>query len=73
MPFIIRGVNLLGVATAGTARDQRERVWQHLSSDWKPHHLQRIATREITLEDLPEVFPAMLAGKSFGRTVVRHT
>ncbi|ODV07349.1 MAG: quinone oxidoreductase, partial [Rhodanobacter sp. SCN 68-63] len=27
MPFIIRGVNLLGVASAGTARDQRERVW----------------------------------------------
>ena len=71
MPFIIRGVNLLGVASAGTARPVRERVWQHLAGDWKPRHLQRIATREATLDELPEVFARMLAGDSFGRTVVR--
>lgn len=71
MPFIIRGVNLLGVASAGTARPMRERVWQHLANDWKPRHLERIATRETTLESLPEVFARMLAGDSFGRTVVR--
>ncbi|HEY1141167.1 MAG TPA: acryloyl-CoA reductase, partial [Lysobacter sp.] len=45
MPFIIRGVSLLGVASAGTARDIRERVWQHLSDDWKPQHLDRICMR----------------------------
>lgn len=72
MPFIIRGVNLLGVASAGTARDQRQRVWEHLAAPWKPLHLDRIATREVTLEELPGVFPAMLAGGSFGRTIVRH-
>ncbi|MBN8921686.1 MAG: oxidoreductase [Rhodanobacter sp. 68-29] len=71
MPFIIRGVNLLGVASAGTARPVRERVWQHLAGDWKPRHLERIATREATLDDLPDVFARMLAGDSFGRTVVR--
>lgn len=70
MPFIIRGVSLLGVASAGTARDIREAVWQHLASDWKPAHLDRICTREITLAQLPAVFPAMLAGGSFGRTLV---
>lgn len=71
MPFIIRGVSLLGVASAGTARDIRDRVWEHLSGDWKPHHLDRIATREVTLDELPGVFEHMLAGASFGRTVVR--
>lgn len=71
MPFIIRGVSLLGIASAGTARDQREQVWQHLASDWKPRHLDRIATREVTLEQLPEVFERMLAGDSLGRTIVR--
>ena len=71
MPFIIRGVSLLGVASAGTARDIREQVWQHLGDDWKPRHLQRICTREASLAELPEVFAAMLAGQSFGRTVVR--
>ena len=70
MPFIIRGVSLLGVASAGTARDIRERVWQHLASDWKPAHLDRICTREVGLAQLPEVFATMLAGGSVGRTLV---
>lgn len=71
MPFIIRGVSLLGVASSGTARGIREAVWAKLSRDWRPAHLERIATREITLEDLPAVFDTMLAGGSFGRTVVK--
>lgn len=70
MPFIIRGVSLLGVASAGTARDIREAVWQHLASDWKPAHLERICTREVPLSELPMVFPTMLAGGSMGRTLV---
>lgn len=71
MPFIIRGVNLLGVASAGTARPMRERVWRYLAGDWKPRHLERIATREVGLDELPGVFGRMLAGESFGRTLVR--
>lgn len=71
MPFIIRGVSLLGVASAGTERDIRGQVWQHLASDWKPRHLDTICTRETTLEGLPEVFRTMLDGRSSGRTLVR--
>lgn len=70
MPFIIRGASLLGIASAGTARDIRDRVWQRLATDWKPQHLERIATREVTLEQLPGIFDHMLAGESFGRTLV---
>lgn len=70
MPFIIRGVSLLGVASAGTARDIRDEVWRRLASDWKPRHLDTICTREATLAQLPEVFDTMLAGGSFGRTLV---
>jgi acrylyl-CoA reductase (NADPH) len=71
MPFIIRGVSLLGVASAGTARNIRDAVWQHLASDWKPAHLDTICTRETTMDGLPDVFRTMLAGGSFGRTLVR--
>ena len=71
MPGIIRGVSLLGVASAGTARAIRDMLWQHLASDWKPAHLDRICTRETTLGELPEIFATMLAGGSLGRTVVR--
>lgn len=70
MPFIIRGVSLLGVASAGTARDIRETVWQHLASDWKPAHLDRICTQEVSLSELPQVFSTMLDGASLGRTLV---
>ena len=70
MPFIIRGVSLLGVASAGTARDIREAVWQHLAGDWKPDGLDRICTREVGLDGLPEVFDLMLSGGSLGRTLV---
>ena len=71
MPFIIRGVSLLGVASAGTARDIRDEVWRRLAGDWKPAGLDAICTREIGLEGLPEVFAMMLGGGSLGRTVVR--
>src|SRR5690606_1036548 len=70
MPHIIRGVSLLGVASAGTARDLRDQVWRRLASDWKPRHLDRICTRETTLEGLSQVFEDMLAGGSLGRTLV---
>jgi putative YhdH/YhfP family quinone oxidoreductase len=70
MPFIIRGVSIVGVASAGTARDIREAVWQHLATDWKPRHLDRICTREIPMAQLPDVFATMLSGGSFGRTLV---
>lgn len=71
MPFIIRGLSLLGIASAGTVRPIRDEVWAHLASDWKPAHLGRISTREIGLTDLPGVFEMMLAGGSFGRSVVK--
>jgi putative YhdH/YhfP family quinone oxidoreductase len=71
MPGIIRGVSLLGVASAGTARDIRDAVWARLAGDWKPAHLDRICTREAGLGELPGVFAHMLAGGSLGRTVVR--
>ena len=71
MPFIIRGVSLLGVASAGTARDIREQVWAHLARDWKPANLEAICTSEVGLEGLPAIFDRMLAGGSLGRTLVR--
>lgn len=70
MPFIIRGVSLLGIASAGTARDIRDEVWRRLASDWKPATLDAICTREVRMEGLSEVFTTMLAGGSRGRTVV---
>jgi acrylyl-CoA reductase (NADPH) len=71
MPFIIRGVSLLGIASAGTARPIRDEIWRRLAGAWRPSHLERICTRETELTGLPQVFETMLAGGSFGRTLVK--
>jgi putative YhdH/YhfP family quinone oxidoreductase len=71
MPFILRGLSLVGVASAGTARSIRDRIWEHLAGDWKPLHLDRIASNEVALDGLGGVFQTMIAGGSLGRTVVR--
>ncbi|MBC6941790.1 MAG: oxidoreductase [Xanthomonadales bacterium] len=71
MPFIIRGLSILGVASAGTARALRDEVWRQLAGPWKPAHLATIAGREVDLAALPATFATMIGGGSLGRTLVR--
>jgi acrylyl-CoA reductase (NADPH) len=70
MPFILRGVALLGINSSATRREWRLTVWQRIASDLRPRHLERIVTRTIPFEQLPAAFPDHLAGRSTGRTVV---
>jgi len=71
LPFIIRGVSLIGIDSPTCPYPIRELIWQKLADQWKPRHLAEIATREVGLDGLKERFEAMLAGQSLGRTVVR--
>jgi NADPH2:quinone reductase len=71
MPFILRGVSLIGINSSATPREWRLRVWQRIGTDLRPRHLQAIVTRTIDFADLPQAFPAYLAGAVTGRTVVR--
>jgi NADPH2:quinone reductase len=71
LPFILRGVNLLGINSVSTPRDLRLQVWQRLASDLKPRHLDEIVTRIIGLDQLPAAFVEYLKGSVVGRTVVR--
>ena len=71
MPFILRGVALLGINSSATRREWRLAVWQRIATDLKPRHLARIVTRSIEFEELPAAFPAYIEGKITGRTVVR--
>lgn len=70
MPFILRGVSLLGIDSGYCARPLRKLVWQRLSSDMKPPHLADF-TREIAFDDLPTVFEDFIAGRAHGRVVVK--
>jgi len=71
MPFILRGVSLLGITSSGCPGSLRERIWQRLAGDLKPAHLDRIVSRTVDLEELSKVFDEMLENKTHGRTVVR--
>jgi acrylyl-CoA reductase (NADPH) len=71
MPFILRGVNLLGINSSATLRAERLEVWHRIASDLKPAHLERIVSRTIAFADLPGAFQAYIEGKVTGRTVVK--
>lgn len=71
MPFILRGVNLLGINSSATPRSVRLEVWKRIATDLKPRHLDRIVTRTIDFEALPGAFQGYLDGTVTGRTVVR--
>jgi acrylyl-CoA reductase (NADPH) len=71
MPFILRGVALLGVTASNCPKAWRNRIWQRLGSDLKPTRLSQIVRREVGLSELPAVFEAVLAGTLTGRTIVR--
>jgi acrylyl-CoA reductase (NADPH) len=70
MPFILRGVGLLGVTSSNCPQAWRQPLWERLGSDLRPRHLDSIVTETVTLEQLPNVFERMLAGQTRGRVVV---
>jgi NADPH2:quinone reductase len=71
MPFILRGVSLLGINSSATRREWRLAVWKRIATDLRPRHLERIVTRTIAFDELPGAFAAYLEGAVTGRTVVR--
>lgn len=71
MPFILRGVSIIGIAASGSQRADREAVWEKLGDAWKPDRLDAIFKREISLDELPDAFATMMAGQALGRIVVK--
>jgi acrylyl-CoA reductase (NADPH) len=69
-PFILNGVNLLGIASAKSNRDIRLKVWEHLSSDWKIN-FETLPVHEVTLEGLSTEIDLILSGAHKGRTLVK--
>lgn len=78
MPFILRGVRLIGIDSAATAMPLRREIWHRLASDpstglktgLRPQSLAQVA-HTVPFAELPQVFPLMLQGRLRGRTVVR--
>jgi len=70
MPFIIRGVNLLGVSSSNCPQPLRKKIWNRLADDLHPEHIARIKTQTAKLENLPEVFEKLLNNQIRGRVLV---
>jgi len=72
LPFILRGVKLLGIDSVSCPAATRLAVWQRLAGDLKPAKLGAVAT-EIGLDGLPDAFATLLKGAARGRFVVKLT
>jgi acrylyl-CoA reductase (NADPH) len=68
-PFILRGVNLLGVDSVVVSLAEKTAMWKKLSQEWKLENLEKLS-REITLDELDENLAQILAGKAKGRLVL---
>jgi putative YhdH/YhfP family quinone oxidoreductase len=70
MPFILRGVSLLGVDSVNAPMPLREKVWKRLGTDLKPRHLKDIVST-VDFADLPGVFEKVMNAKMRGRAAVK--
>jgi acrylyl-CoA reductase (NADPH) len=69
LPFILRGVNLLGVDSVQLPLPERVRIWDKLAGPWKMDRLDQLEER-LTLSTLSEAIDRILAGRMVGRGVV---
>jgi NADPH2:quinone reductase len=71
MPFILRGVNLLGVNSTTLPNAFKQEVWEDIANNMLPKNIQGIVTKEVKLKELPEQFQAFLDGSIVGRVLVK--
>lgn len=69
IPFILRGVSLIGVDSVTCPMDIRMKVWQRLATDMKKG--LGVKVQEIGFDELPTAFATLAAGQARGRFVVR--
>ena len=70
MPFILRGVSLLGIDSGYWPMEPRQKLWERLATEWKPEKVAR-AVKTVSLSELPQVFRRLLDARMTGRYVVR--
>jgi acrylyl-CoA reductase (NADPH) len=69
LPFLLRGVNLLGIDSVMCPREERIEAWQRLARDLPIDRLERM-TETVPLSSLPDLAPKILKGEIRGRIVV---
>lgn len=69
-PFILRGVNLLGIDSVYCPMEIRRKLWERIATDLKLEELSSFIYKEVSLQQLPEELPKILAGGITGRIIV---
>jgi acrylyl-CoA reductase (NADPH) len=70
LPFILRGVNLLGIDSVSNSIDVRCAVWERIGAELKPYWLDSEPAEVIGLDALPVELDRILAGGMRGRVLV---
>lgn len=71
LPFILRGINLLGINSVDLPKEKQIAIWERIGNDLKPEDLEGFIDHEVSLEELPEAFEQIVAGKMKGRILVK--
>ncbi|MGJ8668053.1 MAG: YhdH/YhfP family quinone oxidoreductase [Oceanococcus sp.] len=71
MPFILRGVNLLGVHSVDIPSALRQNTWQHIFNDWRLAQPERMLQETIALSEVPQACEHIMAAKVRGRYLVK--
>jgi NADPH2:quinone reductase len=72
LPFILRGVCLLGIDTAATEMTLRREIWQRMATDLRTDKLSSVG-HIVPFDKLDDVFKPLLEGKSSGRSVIQFS
>lgn len=70
-PFILRGINLLGIDSAFCPMEIRREIWQRLASNYKPEKLLSHIGHEVSFEKLPDALATVLKGGARGHAIVK--
>ena len=71
IPFILRGVNLLGVSSTNYPNNKRIYIWEKLSKIYKPTKLNIISSNIIELKNAIKFSKKIVSGKNIGRIIVK--
>lgn len=69
LPFILRGIKLVGINAENTSLEYREMIWELMSNSWKPQILKSIG-QEINLVNLSNAVNRVISGDQIGRTII---
>ncbi|KEP24886.1 YhdH/YhfP family quinone oxidoreductase [Bacillus zhangzhouensis] len=70
LPFILRGINLLGIDSVNVPINKRKVIWNEIANEWNIS--QTTLVNEITLDTLPEKIEAIKNGQHLGRTIIKY-